>query len=487
MDTFVYTKGEEDIVVTAEVNLLAGEVISLLSIGDATPASSNVPVLSILSGLVSPVEIKIVGGAMDVTFGFPLKVTTNQRVFVVMLAVAVTSNSTNPYKNADPDSYQDLVGDLEAGKSALSTAMFQFDTDFDPSDGYVMWDLLDDSGTIYASGNAYEYRIQSTGISNVVVAKCVINTPSNLPPTVDNPYQLRYTLKVNDKVAYSYENLTVFGFNDIPLGCPDIIEMQGDIATISLVTDKLYKNYVLEVWADNTKIATLTCGNAERVSSGYYVAGSVDTSSMGVTLRPYQVMWRYWNVPAMTMRESSTMWVVNPSLIQAVEDVKSKINKARQTLYGTADSQFPSSEIMKWLRRAGDAFNGAHGVFTNFSFTNAMGGVREYWLLYAEKFALESQYLLEGEKAFNFSGASISLDVDRTGFLDSMASKLQSTLDSEFKPFKQNLVIKGHTSGDGSGDGNGNFGGSQRGAMGSVGITLTPATLFGGSYRPLNR
>lgn len=130
---------------------------------------------------------------------------------------------------------------------------------------------------------------------------------------------------------------------------------------------------------------------------------------------------------------------------------------------------------MTWLRRAGDSFNGAYGQFTSYTFINAKGIIREFWLLYAELFALESQLLAEGEKAFNFQGAAISLDVDRTQYLDNAASKIQSRLDSELKPLKQNIIIKGQGSGDGSTD-------PSRlapGAIGAVGITITPASMYG--------
>jgi hypothetical protein len=134
---------------------------------------------------------------------------------------------------------------------------------------------------------------------------------------------------------------------------------------------------------------------------------------------------------------------------------------------------------MKWLRRGMDMFNNAHGVFTSFTMTNAMGGVREFWLLCAEKAALEAQYGLEAEKSFNFSGAAISLDVDRTQYLDAMIGKIDQVLDAQLKPFKQNLIIKGNTGGDGSGpNGDGNFGALQQSSMGSVAIAITPASIY---------
>ena len=479
--TYVFTKNSGDVVASQAIALNPSETITTITPGSITPVDDNVPTFSLSSGTSSTLTFTISGGNAGTTYGIPLTVKTNQRVLSVMFAVIVREDTLNPYRNEDPDSYQDLVDNIAAGKSALATAIFQFPADFDPSRGYVVWDLMDDQGVVYSSGNAYEYRINSTGISNTVTAKCVINVPEDIPPSIDNPYQLRYTCYVQDKVAYAYENLKVVGFPEMQIGAQDSIEMQGDIATLSLVTEQLFKNYTLEVWAGNSMIASMTVTNADKISQGYFVAGSVDTTKMPVSLIPYKVLWKFWNVPAQTFRESASLHIVNPTIIQAIEDVKSKVNKARQTLYGTPDSQFPSTEIMKWLRRGMDAFNGSYGVLTAFDMTNAMAGIREYWLMYAEKMALDAQYLLEGEKAFNFSGAAISLDVDRTGFLDSMSSKLQGILDNEVKPFKQNLLMKGYNKGDGSGlNGDGDFSKTARGALGAVGLLITPASLYSG-------
>jgi hypothetical protein len=59
-----------------------------------------------------------------------------------------------------------------------------------------------------------------------------------------------------------------------------------------------------------------------------------------------------------------------------------------------------------------------------------------------------------------------------------LADNLQQIIDSEAKPFKQNLTIKGIITGDGN---MGLDGGTaqRRGALGALGITLTPATGWG--------
>jgi len=136
--------------------------------------------------------------------------------------------------------------------------------------------------------------------------------------------------------------------------------------------------------------------------------------------------------------------------------------------------------VMTWLRRGADEFNGAYGQFSSFTMTNALGVVREYWLLCAEKYALQAQYLAEGMKAFNFQGAAISLDVDRTGFLETMIGNIQTQLDNELKLVKQNLIIKGNTTGDGSVGAN--AGALQIGAIGAVGLTITAANMWGRNY-----
>jgi hypothetical protein len=398
---------------------------------------------------------------------------------VVTFAVVVQSSTFDPYPGAEPGSYQDLVGSLQPGKTGLASTVFQFDASFDPAGGYVLWDLLDSNGTIYSSGNAFEYKIVSSGMYNTVTARSLINVPSNIPPTVDAPYQLRYTLRVGNAVSYSYESLVVIGLVDVPTGAQDSVEVAGDHAQLTLVTEQLYPNYVLELMAGNDVVASMPVDNPDKVSNGYFVGGVVDTSVLPVSLLPYTVLWKFWTVPSRTFRESASLWVVNASIIQAVDDIKSKLNKAHQTLFGSPDSQFTTLNLMPCLRRGMDAFNAAYGQFTDFDMTNAKGPIREFWLLYSEKLALEAQYLLNAEKAFNFQGAAISLDVDQTQFIDTMIGKIQSQLDQEAKPFKQSLIIKGVIQGDGS---QRPLNGT-RSSLGAVGITLTPVSyLNAGAY-----
>ena len=481
MNTYIFSKDVSDLTATQDLGLDVGETITSI-VADptaVTPVTPSMPTLSILSGIANPVVFSVASGLTNTTYGFPVIVTTSLRVFAITLVVIVSATTFDPYPSSDPGSYQDLVGSLQVGKTAVASTIFQFDNSFDPSGGYVVWDLLDLDGTIYSSGNAFEFKIISSGLFNTVTARSLINVPSTIPPTIDVPYQLRYSLRVGNAVSYSYESLVVVGIVDVPTGAQDQVELAGDQAQLTLVTEELYPNYVLELMQGNDTIASMPCPNPDKVSNGYFVAGIIDTTPLPASLIPYTVLWKFWSVPSRTYRENSSLYVINPSIIQATEDVKAKLNKARQTLFGTSDSQYTTLNLLPWLRRGMDAFNAAYGQFTNFDMTNAKGPIREFWLLYAEKMALEAQYLLNAEKAFNFQGAAISLDVDQTQYVDSMIGKIQGQLDAEVKALKQNLIMKNVISGDGSVS---PLSGGAR-AMGAVGLTITPVSIYNaGAY-----
>jgi hypothetical protein len=364
----------------------------------------------------------------------------------------------------------------------------------DPSGGFVVWELLASDGTVYAAGNAFSYVVQSTGLTNMVIAQSVVTVPATVPPSLEGQkYQLRYTLELPQTIGaqidpttgsaaqsrfYQFENLRVVGLNTVPLGTQPQAELQGVAATLSICVDKPYDNVTLEIGYGSQQVAAQTpITEFERTSNGYVFSGVVPTASFTVSLEPYTVIWKYWanNNAAMVYQESADLWIINPSIMTAVGDVKAKIAKARATLYGSPDLLFPTPTILTWLRRGMDAFKGAYGQFTSFTMTNARGPIREYWLLYAELAAIQSQYLAEGEKAFNYQGAAISLEVDRTQYLETAARDIQSRLDSEIKDVKVNLIIKGNTSGDGSADPTK----LQTGAIGAVGISITPASMWG--------
>lgn len=489
---------ETDSVIQVDVtNLLnAGETFVSALIMPVNPVT-NPPLTAVLETqpIASPVlNVMLSGGVNGMSYGFNINVTTSARVIVAVVGITAQDPSFVPYTTQNPTAFQDLIGQIEAGNAAIGAAVFQFPSQIDPSRGFVTWELLAEDGTVYAAGNAFQYLVNRNGIENVAIAKSIISVPSTVPPTLDNQsYQLRYTLELpqdsglpvdpttgnlSQNVYFQFENLRVVSPVSVPLGVQPSVELQGVPANLSIVLAKPYDNVTLELWAGGTLISPPTpITDFSTVSSGYVYAGVIDTSQMGVSLVPYSIIWKYWasNNASVVYQERADLFIVNPSLLGAVHDMKAKVNKARTTLYGRPDLLYPVPTCLTWLRRGGDAFNGAYGQFTNFTFTNALGIIREMWLLESELAAIQSQYLAEGEKAFSYQGAQISLEVDRTSYLDTAANAIQSRLDNELKSIKTNLIIKGNTSGDGSADPTA----LRAGAIGAVGITITPANMWG--------
>ncbi|BAG41563.1 hypothetical protein [Ralstonia phage phiRSL1] len=493
----------QDTIIAADVSpwLLTGETLTSIALLPVSPSTTPALTATLISAPnITPANITLSGGVNGVSYGFQLQVTTNARVLLVQVAASCYSNQQfDPYTAQNPYAYQDLVDQLEVGQSAVGTAVFAFPPQIDPKGGNVRYELLADDGTVFSTGNAFSYVISSNGLANIVKAQCVVVAPTTLPPTLlGQSYQLRYTLELpqssgipadpltgnlGQNTFFQFENITIVDNVSVPLGAQPTVELKGMPAHLSLVTDKMYDNVTLELQANNQTLAGPSpITEYQRTADGWAWSGVLDTTNLTVSLVPYTIVWRYWSsaAPSLVYQEATELFVVNASMLTAMNDVRARINKAHTTLYGAPDMLFPNPTVMTWLRRGADMFNGAYGQFTAFTMTNALGVIREYWLICAEKAALEAQLLAEGEKAFNFQGAAISLDVDRVTAYDNLIGKLQQQLDTELKPIKQNLIIKGVTKGDGSTDPTK----LQIGAIGAVGISITNANVWGRAGTP---
>lgn len=475
MLTFIYSKTQEEKAEFEAVFEEAIESIELLRINPITPVELKAE----LSASENKAYILVSGGQNETTYGCFASIRfISGKVETAYFVILVSQQSVLPYKTQAPDQFQDLVGEIQAGQSAIASAVFTV-PNCNLKNGYVTWELLTSDNVCLASGNAYECIVRNDGLGNTLIAKSVITCPSDVGPTlITTKYQIRYTLFVEDKTFYQFENLTVASNVTVPLGTPDVVELHGSRAYLSIVTSQLYQYMRCSIYKDNQEIASSAIKDHAKVSSGWLYSLTADTQNLPVSLENYTVVFSYGNASPTEYQESSKLWIVNASIQTACGDILARVNKARTTLYGSPDLQYPIPTILLWMRRGMDRFNGAYGIFTNFTMTNAKGGIREYWLMWTELMAIQAQFLAEGEKAFDYSGAAISLNVDRTGYLDSMANSIKGDLDNEFKPFKQNLINKGHTGGDGSGDPNV----LGRGAMGAVGVALTPTNSYGNPY-----
>lgn len=461
--------------------LLPGETLLSCLVEAVQPITS--PALSVTLTLTAPSSLSfiIAGGAEDTSYSSPLKVTTSTaRSFLVDFIVYVERFGAIPNQlPADTRAFRDLVGAIDAGESVNAAAYFIVADPSVPNSninaGHVTWEIIDNHGSVISAGSAYEYVVQDTSFSRLIKASSVVNIPSNVTPTgPDTSYQLRWLLSIPEHTdEVQTESIEVLGAQTFALGAADSVEMYGDTITISFASPTIYDTVAVEIYSDNSLLHTLPVTSAPvRVSSGYLYTVSFESTILGAAdLVPYTVSWKYSNsnTPAQVYRETARLFLLNASLSMAVEDARARVSKARTTLLGTDDTLFDTPTIITWLRRGADDFN-AHTLYTYFTMTNATGGIRSAWLNCAEVAMLRAQGLLEGEKAFDFTGQAIALNVDKTQHYTSLADALQAQIDSVVPGMKKNLAMRGVTGGDGNVTGALN--------RGRVGISLHQASPF---------
>lgn len=462
------------------------------SVVSAAVGTTSPPGITVNIDLVQPTFITATfsGGTEGVTYGTRFDITTSgNRTFPFTVACLVSSQIGSAYTMKNPEAVQTLVDTIYAGDSAIGRGLFTFPSGFNAIGGYVTWELLDSDGITYSNGNAYDLIVTPTSIGVKVEAEAIITVPSDTPINLDGlRYQIRWTLKLPDnQVFYTYENISVLGRASVPQGVEDLVEMAGDPCNLGIVVPQYFDHIGVELYAGSHSTLLLSYTEAtERVKTpdGYYCTTVVDSSSVEALLEPVIVMWKYWNEDKLgsIFRDTGRLFVLNASIMSAVSSLRAYINRSRATIAHEQDMVFTVPYLLEFLRQGRDAFNGAYGMLTNFTMTDATSSMRQYWIEFAAIRALRSQFIAEGEKAFNFSGQAITLDVDRTSMYDSAASALQSRMDNECKNYKAMLIRRGIISGSGNLD---NIG-LRKGAIGSVGISLTQASNWSRFQGKLN-
>lgn len=454
--------------------LIGGEAIVSGVIG--TPSPTGVTVAG-LSFTASSISVNVSSGVDGQSYGVNITVNTDDgHVYVKTLAIVVNADLAVNYQATNQEAFAALVGRLEAGTAALARCAFMFPAGYSGANGTVSWELIDREGVTHASGVAFDYQTVTVPSGVRIEAQAVVNAPSTTRPTLDGQvYQIRWRLTVNGTEQFSFEGLEITGKTTVPEGVEDTVELaDGATFHVNIVSQDPWDTVFVEIYHQNTLVVPAVVAVPTQTADGWLYTATMTGLTLPADLEPYNLMWSKSNTsrPGYVEREAGRLFLVNPSLIAATNDMRIMINKSRTSILGSPDILFSVPLLLAYLRRGRDAFNVAYGMFTGFTMINASGGVREYWLKFSEVMALRAQYLAEGEKVFNFSGQAISLDVDRTQYYQTLADNIQQQLDNEAKPIKQNLIKKGINGGDGNVD---NPQVMRPGANGTVGITLSPA------------
>lgn len=172
------------------------------------------------------------------------------------------------------------------------------------------------------------------------------------------------------------------------------------------------------------------------------------------------------------------LFVVTPSVLGAASELEHMLKKSRAHNV-IASLNYTQANIMLYLSRGLAWFNGYSPTLTSFNGMNMQGMLRNAWVICSMYYALMAQALAENDLAFDFSGQSVTLRVDRTAGIDSALGRIESELDRTIKPLKMLLGKSGVTGGDGS------IGASDGGGA-ALGSGLALGTIMTGNHSMLN-
>ena len=206
---------------------------------------------------------------------------------------------------------------------------------------------------------------------------------------------------------------------------------------------------------------------------------TVATLSLGgfpdPSLEPMILFANYKKLGANAVRYDYKVWFVTPQIMVAASLLEDWINKARVENV-IPQLEYTQSDLMSYLLRGLALFNAYGSQITAFNGTNMQGPILDGWLVMASYYALGAQLQAEGALAFDFSGQTVNLNVDRTPSIESALGRIESQMENAVKPLKKLLARYGITSGSGAQGGQPMSGAR---ALGSLQILNAPTSRLG--------
>lgn len=235
----------------------------------------------------------------------------------------------------------------------------------------------------------------------------------------------------------------------------EIIALQNELNSVSLDIDRLMitgtDSATVEIFASNTPVG-VPVASSTFIPHGESTNIIFDLSLLQNFLIPslseYNCLIQ-GTADSVPFRRYTTLFVLTPSIMAAMNYLEQFLHKSK-IRREVIELQYSEVDLLMFLNRGLQMFNGYPPILTGFTGTNMQGAIRNGWLSCSTYYALGAQLLAENDLAFNFSGQSVTLDVDRTPALESALGRVESALDREVRPLKQLLGKAGIIQGDGS-------------------------------------
>jgi hypothetical protein len=357
-----------------------------------------------------------------------------------------------------------------ANSSVTVTGLVFVPNNTDLSKIIIDWRLEDEAGAVFAASNSTNFAFTSVttarGIRISVSDTFVV--PNNLPLSISTQYFVVWTVSA-DTGEYTYtQQLEVEAAQVHLLMAEDLVSLSGPVTLFATLPVGVGANVTILQGNNTVYSGAATLGAPNSV--GYEWSIALDTSAEGILplLDPLTVLWNFVE-GTRPQQMMASLYIITPVQLKAAEELRQFLNRVHQEAR-LPELDYTIEDMVRWLKMGMDKFN-ALGLYTQFTMTNAQSAIYHWWMTCSIVIALRNQYLVEGNRSFQFQGQQVTLDVDITQYLQSMADTLQGQIDNEMLRFKQQLKNYGLSGGDGS------MGGKFQ--VGAVGLSMNPASNLG--------
>ena len=274
--------------------------------------------------------------------------------------------------------------------------------------------------------------------------------PEDCPVQPDSKYSLIWRATVNGKQYQNTDTFTVLLDGEAPIFDSSSIMMSSDLFSDMIILSDGCSNFSITLTDENGTLlhsdsdpAHFTTRKLNNSTIVDYNAGvvipKIQKQVVNIGSYPFVVTWKYSSPTNPINTEFHMVYVCTTKTVMYVAALKRVMDKARNYDINP-NLRFTDQELCCFLLLGLARINSAPPILTGWSLQQ-LPKYLEYMLLKcAEYEALSAWALAEGMSAFNFTGASTSLEVDRTGHIREKMNEAGKYIDENLSKIKDNLV-----------------------------------------------
>lgn len=346
------------------------------------------------------------------------------------------------------------------GQSAIFEALFFNDDGATPFAGIASttWVVRDPDNKLITQGSG------SQDIQNPARWTASITIPSTAPATTTGRrYSILWSIK-NAKTTLQYKDY----FAVKPAVDFDIVDLDRLVIEKTNLIDSLAIDVNSSITQLQIKLLTesgqlvfdsgvLSGGslppsiNAQEYKVYTYQSPSVITD-MTVALngfKPYIIEWVY-TADGIVEREYHFMYVVNYRILSLSNSLRRFIDKAKSRHPNPA-LQFTEVDLIEYLSQGVALINFTKPTLTDWSIVTCPPSLHMGLIQAGAYCALSAQYIAEGQAAFSFNGQTVTLEVDRTQFIDTALGRMMEFIQTQIPIAKRMWLRSGGNTGHAGG------------------------------------